>query len=59
MGGGNTTNNVIEYEKKLKQHFVFSVADSDFHFQGDSHLGETAKKFKIVWLIILSIAVFM
>ena len=44
MGGGNTTNNVIEYEKKLKQHFVFSVADSDFHFQGDSHLGETAKK---------------
>ena len=46
MGGGNTTGNVIEYEKKLQQHFVFSVADSDFHFQGDPHLGDTAKKIK-------------
>lgn len=44
MGGGNTTADVIEYEKKLKQHFVFSVIDSDFHFQGDTHLGDTAKK---------------
>lgn len=44
MGGGNTTGNVMDYEKELKQHFVFSVADSDFHFQGDNHLGETAKK---------------
>lgn len=30
--------------RKIETTFCFSVADSDFHFQGDNHLGETAKK---------------
>lgn len=46
MGGGNTTSKVIEYEIDLQEHFVLSIADSDKHFDGDAHLGETASKIK-------------
>lgn len=43
MGGGHTTGDFMEYENILKQHFCFSVVDSDFHYEDDNHLGDTAK----------------
>lgn len=43
MGGGSTTGDVMKYEVELKQHFVLGVADSDYHFLGDTKLGDTAK----------------
>lgn len=43
MGGGSTTGEVMKYEVGLRQHFVLGVADSDYHFQGDTKLGDTPK----------------
>lgn len=44
MGGGDTTAKVLEYENNLQEHFVLAIADSDKHYPGDPHLGETASK---------------
>lgn len=47
MGGGDTTSKVVEYEIGLQEHFVLTIADSDKHYPGDPHLGETASKIKL------------
>lgn len=46
MGGGDTTSKVMEYEMDLQEHFVLAIVDSDKHYPGDPHLGETASKIK-------------
>ena len=46
MGGGDTTAKVMAYEIENEQHFILSVTDSDYTYQGDAHLGNTASKVK-------------
>lgn len=43
MGGGSTATKVVEYENKLKQHFLLAIVDSDKKYINQIGVGDTAR----------------